>query len=214
MKSRTKLIATLSILTALSSINAYSANSSSCNMIIGHEISGDVIALGKLLTNKKTSVDCITTRLPEYNFELLKGRNGEFSGYLTLTGAGINLVEHDFKYTEAFRSEASVDFYNTLILGTGHPTKVVRLNSARLLAHVIDFDNMDILLDAINRYPDEAKKGEKAPVYLKNLLAVLEAIVPRANEDQAQKISETLKSLQSKVGTKKSITRIFLQINK
>ncbi len=168
------------------------AQASDCGFINSIVLEGKAQSLS-VLGSVRNPLACIVPQIPEFELELRDPNpNPEaIEAYLSLTAAAILLVESDFENVTRFRALDNINVAKTLAAGSGHPDRSVRLNSARLLASIVDNTSLCVVLDQLHQ-PVTPEEGDVSVNARANLLGVARAAASWIGEENQYALSETL----------------------
>ncbi|MBY5933110.1 hypothetical protein KUV51_08895 [Tateyamaria omphalii] len=208
MKRWRSFAASIAFCCAASASQAVAQN---CSFINGVILEGKAQSL-PMLESVRDPLSCIVPQIPEFEFQI---RNNErntaaIGAYLSLTAAAILLVEDEFINVTRFRELDSAEVAQVLAIGAGHKDRSVRVNSARLLASVVDNSTLCIVLDHLHQ-PVPPQEGGVAVNARANLLGIARAAASWISiENQtalAATLSYTFRTISQEAGGDLSKTR-------
>lgn len=123
----------------------------------------------------------------------------ELRGYIANTAAAIKLVENDFDQVTAFRLEDDIQTIHVLAEGTRHPERAVRLNSARLLANVVDNSTLCIILDHLAASVNNEVPNDVTLIGRANLLGVAKAAAKWIGMENQNALSVSIDAISADV---------------
>ena len=176
------------------------AQASECGLINGMVLEGKAQSLS-FLQSVRDPLACIVPQISRFEPQLQSTEKSpqDLDVYLSLTAASILLVEASFNNVTRFRDLDSIDVARTLAVGAGHPDRAVRLNSARLLASVVDNSTLCVVLDQLHQPVSEDPTGV-AIIKRANLLGVARGAASWISRENQQALAATLDFTKRNIG--------------
>lgn len=170
------------------------AESNACSSISSTVIEGKAQRLSQL-SAMTDPLSCIVPQIPEFRLDLSdqEPRPRAIEAYLSLTAAAILLVENDFAYVTRFRTIDDMLVVKTLASGAGHPIRSVRINSARLLASIVDNSTLCVVLDYLHAPVKPVGDDNNSSVNARaNLLGVVRGAAKWIGIENQRALQDTL----------------------
>jgi len=181
---------------------AIGASPVGCDRILEFAERGEPIP-EKALNSVREPLTCIVPQISSY-FDVTSDPKTTFNNfrvrtYLSLTSAAILIVEEAPPYPKVgvFRSLDDVDVAKTLAAGARHPQRPIRINSARLLANVIDNETFCVALDYLHAPVEERVTNHYSVIGRANLLGVIKPHAGWIGTENQQAIGQTIAYIRS-----------------
>ncbi|WP_415402446.1 hypothetical protein [Tateyamaria sp. SN3-11] len=170
------------------------AETKTCSAISTTVLEGKAQRLSELNT-VVDPLSCIVPQIPKYKADLANPQPAleALEAYLSLTAAAILLVESNFEYVTRFRAIDDIEVAETLAIGAGNRDRSVRLNSARLLASVVDNSTFCVVLDYLHAPVRLIEDDNSTSVNARaNLLGVVRGAAQWIGEENQLALARTL----------------------